>query len=471
MSITVELHDGRQLEFPDGTDTAVIQKTVKGLLAPQPKTGAAQQTVNAGAGLVRGAGSIGATLLAPIDVLKDLAAGKGLSLESNRARRASMDWSLGDLGADTDSFAYGAGKLGGEVAGTAGAGGALANTLGRLPGVAARAPNLLEAIRTAGMVSKAPGAATNALIRAAGGAVTGGASVGLVDPEYAGSGAGIGAALPGVVQIAGKAGNLINEKVLRPSAEKLMQSAIKPTIKQLQSGDAQTAIQALLDYGINPTKNGVEKLRALVDDLNSQISGKIAASSATVPKSDVLGALAGVRAKFGNQVSPTADLAAIQRVADDFAGHPAIVPDIPVQVAQEMKQGTYRVLNGKYGQLGSAETEAQKALARGLKEGVGKAVPDVIPLNAEEARLLKTLNVAERRALMELNKNPVGLGALASDPAGLVAFLADRSAAFKSLAARMVNSAANANSNQLLLSAASNPALRNAAIISAEANP
>lgn len=33
MSITAELHDGTRLEFPDGTDPAVIQRTVKGVLA------------------------------------------------------------------------------------------------------------------------------------------------------------------------------------------------------------------------------------------------------------------------------------------------------------------------------------------------------------------------------------------------------------------------------------------------------
>lgn len=435
-----------------------------------PKSGVAQTAKNVGAGLVRGAGSIGATIISPIDILSDLAEGKGLTLDSNRKRRQAMDNALASLvGAETDSTGYGLGKLAGEVAGTAGAGGAIANTLGRVPGVAARVPNLLEAIASGGMVSKATGLG-NIATRATGGAIAGGASAGLVDPETAGTGALLGGLLPGAVQAAGKAGQVINEKVIRPSAERLMQSAIKPSLKQLKTGDAKTAIQTLLDYGISPTQKGVEKLRALVDDLNAQISGKIANSTATVPKSDVLNALGDARSKFANQVSPTSDLAAIQRVADDFAAHPAIVPDIPVQVAQDMKQGTYKVLKDKYGQIGSAETEAQKALARGLKEGIAKAVPDVAPLNAQEERLIKTLKISERRALMELNKNPVGLSALASNPAGFAAFMADRSAAFKALAARMVNSVGSGG-GQLLLTAASNPGVRNAALISAEANP
>jgi hypothetical protein len=36
-------------------------------------------------------------------------------------------------------------------------------------------------------------------------------------------------------------------------------------------------------------------------------------------------------------------------------------------VLVRLKQRTYRILDGKFGETGSAATEAQKALARGLK--------------------------------------------------------------------------------------------------------
>lgn len=382
-----------------------------------------------------------------------------------------MDSALADLlGADPSSLSYKAGKLGGEVMGTAGAGGATANLLARIPGVASAAPNLLQAVTSGGMnVGGTTGLAGQG-VRALGGAINGGVTAGLVNPEDAGGGAIVGGLLPGAVQLSGSVGNALSNLISKGS-KRLMQSAVKPTLQQLKTGDAQTAVQTLLDYGISPNESGANKLRSLVDDLNNQVSAKIAGSTATVPKQDVLAALSDVRTKFGNQVSPTADLTAIQRVADDFAAHPAVVPDIPVQVAQDLKQGTYRVLSGKYGEAGSAETEAQKALARGLKEGIGKAVPDVVPLNAEEAKLLKTLGVVERRALMELNKNPVGLSALASNPVGFAAFLADRSATFKALAARLINRASNLPTQRAIEGAASNPMLRNAALISAETNP
>lgn len=44
-----------------------------------------------------------------------------------------MDAALGQLGAETDSFGYGAGKLAGEIAGTAGAGGVLARGASSAP--------------------------------------------------------------------------------------------------------------------------------------------------------------------------------------------------------------------------------------------------------------------------------------------------------------------------------------------------
>jgi hypothetical protein len=129
---------------------------------------------------------------------------------------------------------------------------------------------------------------------------------------------------------------------------------------------------------------------------------------------------------------------------DDFMQHPTYPGQtLPIQAAQELKKGTYKTLSKKYGQLGSAEVEAQKGLARGLKDEIANAIPEISGLNAQEAKLITTLNVAERRALMELNKNPMGLAALTTDPRAWAAFMADRSSAFKALAARMLNTSVN----------------------------
>jgi hypothetical protein len=440
-----------------------------------------QRVGNLVAGGVRGAGSIGATIAAPYDIAKDAIQGKGLTLESNRERRADMTGALAEMGADPNSPQFQGSKFLTEVAGTAGAGGLLAKGVQAVPGMNA----LAKAIQTGGFSTGASlpaGApisaqALNWLTRMAGGGISGGATAGLVDPEMAGTGAAIGTALPPAAKLAGAAGNFVSAK-MEAGAKRLMQSAIKPTIAQLKSGDADTAVNMLLERGINPTAGGVNKLRALIDDTDNQITTAIAGSPATIDKQNVLNRLTGTRSNFTNQVSPTADLSAIQGVADDFAAHPSFAGgSIPVQGAQELKKGTYKVLAKKYGQQGAADVEAQKALARGLKEEIATAVPGIQGLNAEQSKLLTTLDVAERRALMEMNKNPMGLAALAGSPASWAMFMADKSALFKSLAARMINSSSGGAGSSLAMlgQSAANPLVRNAlvrpAAVTSEAGP
>lgn len=51
MAITAQLEDGTRLEFPDGTDAAVIQRTVKGIISQRSAPAAAPASVQAGTAL------------------------------------------------------------------------------------------------------------------------------------------------------------------------------------------------------------------------------------------------------------------------------------------------------------------------------------------------------------------------------------------------------------------------------------
>jgi len=154
---------------------------------------------NLAGGLARGAGSIGATLLSPLDAAAR-ALNQGNPVEIGGVpvlgmdRRKLMDEAMQSMGVNRDSIAYQGGKLGAEVAGTAGMGGALARGL-------MFAPKLASAVASGGMV--APGA--NLATRMAGGAITGGASGALINPDDAALSAGVGAALPLVGPAAGLA--------------------------------------------------------------------------------------------------------------------------------------------------------------------------------------------------------------------------------------------------------------------------
>ena len=137
------------------------------------------------AGAVRGAGSIGATLIRPFE-----------TAEENAVRRQQMTEALQTMGADPESTSFALGKTGAEIAGTLPIGGILGK------GATAVAPRALAplatAIETGGFrTGMAPGV-MNAVTRATGGAVTGAAGSALVNPEDAASGAIIGAVLPTV---------------------------------------------------------------------------------------------------------------------------------------------------------------------------------------------------------------------------------------------------------------------------------
>ena len=195
--IEAELPDGTILEFPEGTSPDVMRAAVQRMGKPkQPSFGEmfkqevmGSVPVQTGLGALRGAAGIGNTLLR--------AAGLG-------NRQEGIEGGMQALGADPSSMAYGAGKIGAEIAGTAGIGGAIAKPVGAVLGRVApsAAPAVVQALRTGGMSTGGglPRAADIAL-RTGAGAAVGGASAAAVNPEDAGLGAAIGAAMPGAGQL------------------------------------------------------------------------------------------------------------------------------------------------------------------------------------------------------------------------------------------------------------------------------
>lgn len=195
--IEAELPDGTILEFPEGTSNDIVQKAVKSRLgiSSSPSFGQTlkQEIGNLGAGALRGAGSIGATLLTPLD-----AAARAMGVENSiigrNDRREAMTGALQEMGAQPESLGFQAGKLAGEVAGTAGVPGALAKGAQALR----FAPSVVQALQTGGM------AGGSLPTRIGAGALTGGAMAGLANPQDAGTGAMIGGAIPAVAPIVSK---------------------------------------------------------------------------------------------------------------------------------------------------------------------------------------------------------------------------------------------------------------------------
>ena len=224
----------------------------------------------------------------------------------------------------------------------------------------------------------------------------------------------------------------------------LMNSALKPSAKQHATGQAKAAVETMLREGYNPSKAGVEQMQAEIARLNDEIAKSIGGSQATIEKQKVVARLQDLLNKFQMQVNPASDVNAIKAAGDEFMAHPMATGErIPVQLAQDLKQGTYKALGAKsYGEQKGAATEAQKAIARGLKEEIAAAVPEVQAMNALESELLNARKIAAHRVAMDANKNPLGLGALISQPWMLPVWMWDRSPAAKGLTARALYSGA-----------------------------
>jgi hypothetical protein len=235
---------------------------------------------------------------------RDALAGKGLSLDANRQRRADMTAGLASMGADTDSLAFGGGKVLTEIGGTMGMGGALANVAGRALPVA-MAP-VLDAVRTAGMSSGGVQGAAGLGVRALGGGITGAASAGLVNPEDAALGAGVGAALPGVLQAGGAVGRAVGSSArgmfagdqakggmeIAKALDLKSASEIEATIAKLRAakemvpGSVPTAAQALRTPQAGIVQRVVSDSAgggALRDQLAAQNAARLAALERVAP--------------------------------------------------------------------------------------------------------------------------------------------------------------------------------------------
>ncbi len=333
-----------------------------------------QQLGNIVGGAVRGAGSIGATILYPIDKIGDMMdSANGVSdtglrglvtgekrLTRNEQRRQDMTEALRELGAEPDSLAFQAGKLGAEVAGTLGTGGAVANTLARVPGVAVAAPNVLAAIRTGGMTAGSAPGLTNTLARVAGGAISGGASAGIVNPDDALTGAAIGGALPIATRIAGAAGNAIGGAIrgggvsadVAALARRAQELGIEVPADRLVNSKPLDAVASALNYV--PFSGRAATEARMSEQLNRAASKLIGQDSPNINKAlraagDDLGTkfdstLRSTGVAFDKQLLD--DVASVFNTAERELGSDALKP-IASQVDELVSKGASGVIDGQ----------------------------------------------------------------------------------------------------------------------------
>lgn len=203
--------------------------------------------------------------------------------------------------------------------------------------------------------------------------------------------------------------------LLGKTPEGAYESAMKPATT-ISQADRANMVQAGLQNAIPISKGGLEKLGNLIDDYNQKIKAVIDTDpTRPIDPNSVATRTNDTLSRFSNQVNAGKDLADIQKSRNMFLAEQGATPGSPAPpmnaaAAQSMKQGTYQILKGKFGEQGSAAVEAQKDLARGLKEEIANQFPEINGLNAQESRLLDLQPVLERAVNRTSNHQLIGIG-------------------------------------------------------------
>jgi hypothetical protein len=189
-------------------------------------------------------------------------------------------------------------------------------------------------------------------------------------------------------------------------AEAMYQSALKPSTTNTPAENL-AAVRTGLNSAIPISEEGAIKLNGLVNDLNDKVKAQIASNpDAPINKFQVASRLNKPAADFAKQASPTADLNTIADVGNDFLDTKP--GTIRAEDAQAIKQGTYKQIGDRaYGEASTARVEAEKSLARGLKEELENHFPEIKGLNAQESQLFDLKGALEKAVNRAANRQTI----------------------------------------------------------------
>ena len=213
---------------------------------------------------------------------------------------------------------------------------------------------------------------------------------------------------------------LIPKKTLSDIAQKVYESALKPSTK-LSSAEKSEILLTGLKEGIPVTEGGLKMTQNSIDAINGSIAEMIKTAGEQGKQVSTLAIREKLNEVFdvvSKTVNPDSHVAELAKVEKDFMSNYGDF--IPIDVAQEVKQNTYRILRKAYGEMKSTSVEGQKALARGIKEEIVKQYPEIGSLNSKESSLINFEDELQKAVNRINNHNLVGLGAIGAGGVGSV---------------------------------------------------
>lgn len=470
MPIQVEVPELGIVEFPDGMTDEEISAAIRQNMQPQKQQGMLEKfgdyAIGNTMGAVRGAADIGNTLINAASYIPRKVAEVGSNITGvenplaglNESREAGLDqWT--EENKDRPGFSLG--RLGANIAGTAGVGGALAKG-------ATSAPRLAAALKSGGMnlANTSGGTLGNTAARVAGGALTGGASAGLVDPESAGTGAVIGGAMPVATKLAGALGSGIKsiaEPFYQGGRERIVGRAINAVAgnqaddalmnlqqsQQLVPGSQPTAAMAAQNPGIaalerasisnspiatnelaiRQATNNDARIAAMAGITPDRVAAQQAREAATSGLySQSSQAPVKITPELVELLQRPSMQGAVQRAAKlaEEAGEVFDLNNMTGRTAQYIKMALDDVANSApMTGIGGNELRSIQGTRQAYLDELGKQVPEYLQANQQYAQLSKP--IAQADVLEEIGKKATNFrGDLT--PAALARALSDKTA-------------------------------------------
>ncbi len=209
----------------------------------------------------------------------------------------------------------------------------------------------------------------------------------------------------------------------------LMQRALKPGVADApELSDVRNVVDTALEHKIPVTEGGLTRLQSIIADYGQKVNdivGDLDVQGKRIDPNAVASRIDQAKTQFGNQVNPTKDLRTLANSKQEFLGSQtptgsmAPSPMLPSK-AQALKTGTYQQTYAKAGESSATQLEAEKALARGLKEELEAHAPELKGLNAKQGAALDLEGVLTRAVRRAGNSDLVNLGDAATATGGTI---------------------------------------------------
>lgn len=195
------------------------------------------------------------------------------------------------------------------------------------------------------------------------------------------------------------------------------QSAVKfgTTLSQKErDAVTKTAIDAANQ--IMPTSKGMEKLREQIDNLNSIVSEKVSAVSASGKRLNVDDLFKGVEDLVDTMKAASDEPRmwdkALSAKKKEWQRMLDLGPDRTPEQIQKVKTQIYKELEGYYEKFKAtpAKVEIRKTIARNAREMIETVIPEIKGLNKREGALIELWDAVETKANRITNRDLIGIG-------------------------------------------------------------